>query len=70
MMIRVIYKDFTYDMATTSILDDLLTTNKILAFQRSSGWVRVGRDPIRGMGGEYRGPERRGSGGAPPEVTH
>ncbi len=70
MMIRVIYKDFTYDMATTSILDDLLTTNKILAFQRSSGWVRVGRDPIRGMGGEYRGPERRGSGVAPPEVIH
>ncbi len=70
MMIKVIYNDYTYDTATASLLDDLLNTNKIVAFQRSSGWVRVGRDPIRGMGGEYSGPERRGSGGASSKVTH
>ncbi len=70
MMIRVIYSDFTYDTATASILDDLLTARKIVAFERSSGWVRVGRDPIRGMGGEYSGPERRNSGGASSDITH
>ncbi len=65
MMIRVIYKDYTYDMAEASILGELLNASEIVAFERSSGWVRVGRDPIRGRGGEYRGPERRMSGGAP-----
>lgn len=33
---------------------------EILAFERSSRWVRIGVDPIRGDGGEpYDGPERR-----------
>ncbi len=68
-MIRVIFKDYTYDMATASVLDDLLAGSKIVAFERSSGWVRVGHDPIRGMGGEYKGPERRGAGGASPRSS-
>lgn len=29
------------------MLDYLIRTNKIIAFQRADGWVYIGRDPIR-----------------------
>jgi len=29
------------------MLDYLIRENKIVAFQRSNGWVQIGRDPIR-----------------------
>lgn len=29
------------------MLDYLIRENKIVAFQRSDGWVQIGRDPIR-----------------------
>jgi hypothetical protein len=41
-------------------LGRLIAEHEILAFERSSGWVKIGCDPIRGDGGEaYDGPERR-----------
>jgi len=41
-------------------LGRLIAEREILAFERSSGWVKVGIDPVRGDGGEeYDGPERR-----------
>lgn len=59
MLIRVLYRDNTYDMVKDSRLDDLISAKKVVSFERSSGWVTVGRDPVRGVGGPYRGPERR-----------
>lgn len=41
-------------------LSELLARGKVEGFRRSSGWVEVGRDPIRQVGGDpYYGPERR-----------
>lgn len=59
MFIRVIYPNNKYDMVKDFILDKLIISGKITKFYRSSGWVTIGQDPIRGMGGNYRGPERR-----------
>lgn len=46
----------------TRQLDELLTSGKIEAFQRSSGqWVNPKVDPVRGQGSPkpYNGPNRR-----------
>ncbi len=44
----------------TILLDTLLERGKVKAFRRSTGWVYVGLDPVRGKGGDaYFGPERR-----------
>jgi hypothetical protein len=41
-------------------LKRLIASGAVLAFRRSSQWVKIGSDPVRGMGGEeYDGPERR-----------
>src|SRR5208337_2563574 len=47
MGIKVIYCDDTKGEIEPSILDDLITSNEIKKFQRSSGWAIVGSDPIR-----------------------
>jgi hypothetical protein len=60
MMIRVMYSDGRFDLVKPSALDQLLEQNRLASFKRSSGWAVVGRDPLRGTGGNsYRGPERR-----------
>jgi hypothetical protein len=50
------------DMGTVDARDlgRLIAEHEILAFERLSGWVKIGVDPIRGDGGKpYDGPERR-----------
>jgi len=61
MAILVQYKDKTFDAIPNKVLDDLIASEKIIAFRRSSGWAEIGRDPLRGQGlqREYEGPERR-----------
>ncbi|MCL4475113.1 MAG: hypothetical protein M1508_02660 [Nitrospirae bacterium] len=59
MLIRVMYHDRKYDMVNASLLDKLITSGRILKFQRVEGWITIGKDPIRGHGGIYGGPERR-----------
>ncbi|GFE58418.1 hypothetical protein AOG1_22980 [Geobacter sp. AOG1] len=59
MLIRAIYEDYTRGMIKDSYLDNLIRQGKIVGFFRTGGYVRIGHDPIRGAGGEYRGPERR-----------
>ncbi len=46
-------------MVKDSILDKLIVSGKIKSFYRSNRWAVIGRDPIRGDGGRYEGPERR-----------
>jgi hypothetical protein len=46
-IIRVVYDDDRYDYVTNEMLDNLLETNRITKFQRATGWVTVGVDPIR-----------------------
>jgi len=63
-LIRVLYKDNKYDYVPDSRLEELIESGRIKQFFRTDGWVTVGEDPIRGMGGRgdrigYSGPERR-----------
>lgn len=41
------------------VLDYMLACGEVHAFERSSGWVVVGRDPIRAARSPHQGHERR-----------
>ncbi len=60
MQIPVIYYDNTPGAVNPDELERLIQKRLIIAFRRSNNWVRVGRDAVRGTGGRYSGPERRG----------
>lgn len=66
MLIQVNYVDDRYDYVKDFMLEPLIKSGAIAKFRRSSGWVRVGVDPIRKSrpDASYLGSERRGS--APP----
>ncbi len=60
MLIPIIQKNQEPDSVPPHILDRMLANNEIYAFERSSGWAVVGRDPIRTTSRRpYFGPERR-----------
>lgn len=46
-LIQVKYPDNSYDYVKRKILDLLIELNKIVEFERSTGWVRIAFDPIR-----------------------
>ena len=58
-MIQVVFSDNMPGFVKTEELDEAIRNRKIISFRRSDGWVRIGLDPIRGVGGKYNGPERR-----------
>ena len=66
MLIQVNYSDDRYDYVKDFMLEPLIKSGAVAKFRRSSGWVRVGVDPIRKSRSDasYLGSERRGS--APP----
>ena len=60
MLIRVVYKDYVHDYVKDFQLARFLDAGKIIKFQRRTGWVTVGIDPVRtGKQTAFRGPERR-----------
>lgn len=61
MQIGVIYKNNKRGMIDEYLLDELIREEKIKAFRRSGGWVKLGRDPIRERwkSSSYNGLERR-----------
>ncbi len=60
MMVRIQYPDGKYDMVKVSQLDRLIAENRISGFCRTTGWVTIGRDPIRRNSRSfYLGLERR-----------
>jgi hypothetical protein len=62
MLVQVIYQDDKRCGAVhRSRLDFLIRSGLLFAFRRAEGWVIVEKDPIRGSGGSYTGPERRRS---------
>jgi hypothetical protein len=46
-IIRVLYNDNRYDYVTDEMLDDLIDSEKVARFERSTGWATVGVDPVR-----------------------
>jgi hypothetical protein len=61
MFIRVQYQDDSYGEVDARILDRLLLGKTLRQFYRPSEerWINVYRDPIRGLGGDYWGQDRR-----------
>ena len=61
MVLHVQYKDFHYDYVNARALDELIADKTLLQIYRPSEkrWVDVYRDPVRGIGGNYSGPDRR-----------
>ncbi len=61
MILHVQYKNSKHDYVNTRTLDRLLAGKRLQGFYRPSdkSWVNVYRDPIRGVGGNYSGPDRR-----------
>jgi len=60
MLIQVIYQeDKRFGAVHASRLDYLIGSGQLFAFRRVQEWVIVEKDPVRGSGGSYSGPERR-----------
>lgn len=60
--VNVIYRNGVKDHISPALLATLINSKQIDKFERSSGWVQVGVDPVRGSTAEgYSGPERRTS---------
>ena len=60
MLIRVRYNDGKIDLVPSGGLDELIIMSEIEQFERSTGWVTVGKDPIRStLRGHYVGIDRR-----------
>ncbi len=59
MAIQVLKKGFKEDVADDLLLGSLIDSKKIIAFRRASGWVIVGKDPVREKHMLYTGRERR-----------
>ena len=60
MRIPVMLADGKIEMVSPERLERLIFTREAISFRRSRGWVVIGRDPVRGMGGATRcGCERR-----------
>ncbi|MFA7405095.1 MAG: hypothetical protein WC007_13950 [Pelobacteraceae bacterium] len=59
MLIPIITTCKEPDSVPPYVLDRMLACGEVYAFERSSGWVVVGRDPIRATKSPYHGLERR-----------
>lgn len=60
MLIRVRYKDGRIDLVPSRKLNELILMSEIEQFERSSGWVTLGVDPVRSsLRGQYFGTDRR-----------
>ena len=71
-LIRVVYRanEFGFDYVTSDLLDSLITQDETTHFYRpsESRWIDIKIDPVRGSGGGYQGPERRGKDNSPKSI--
>lgn len=47
MGIKVFFSNGTFQTVSKSVLDNLIESQEILAFRRSSGWAIIGVHPLR-----------------------
>ena len=61
MLVQVNWTNNRYDYVKDFMLDSLIEAGVVARFLRSSGWVKVGVDPIRTSSSQqkYNGSERR-----------
>ncbi|MDA3902415.1 MAG: hypothetical protein PF441_03075 [Desulfuromusa sp.] len=58
--INVVYKNGVKDHISPALLGTLIHSKQVEKFERSSGWVSVGSDPVRQVGeANFAGVERR-----------
>lgn len=58
--ISVVYKNGVKDHISPALLGTLINTKQVDQFERSSGWVNVGVDPVRSKREScFMGEERR-----------
>ncbi len=60
MNMKVVFQDNRESIIDSRLLNEMISVNMIKMFMRSGGWAMVGIDPMRGKGGKYTGPDRRG----------
>jgi hypothetical protein len=61
MLIHIMRKGNYYDYVKDYFLDSLIRSKGIVKFKRSTGWVTIGVDPIRGSKRDsvFNGTDRR-----------
>ena len=59
MNIPVVFRDGQELNVSQDEFQFLMVTRRIMFFQRSDGWVVIGRDKMRGTRSPYHGEERR-----------
>lgn len=59
MLVPVVLKGGKEELVNKDELQFLLTTQHVLFFKRSDGWVVLGRDRMRSQRVPYQGVERR-----------
>ena len=58
--INVVFANGMSDRISPSLLDSLIRSRRIERFERAEGWVDIGVEALRGMGGpKYEGSDRR-----------
>ncbi len=62
MAIMVQFENKTFGYIRNDDLEELIDSGGIISFRRSSGWVEIGKDPVRTKkaSDDFTGPERRG----------
>lgn len=58
-MIRILRKNFQEAVVDEHLLDSLIDSDRLIAFNRSDEWAVVGKDPVRRQYTFYTGAERR-----------
>ena len=59
MKVPVIYFDGNPGKVASERLDDMIRRRLVMAFIRRNEWVNAANCRHRGLGGKYKGPERR-----------
>lgn len=62
MVIKVIFQDGYSGVVSSSTLNYLIEKRAVVAFKRSDGWARIGRDVIRTRQQPLAGPDKREKG--------
>ena len=60
MNIPVVFEDNKMGEIDNALLNEMIAVNKVRMFMRSDGWAMIGVASMRGSGGMYTGPDRRG----------
>lgn len=70
MNIKVVFEDNRMGEIDKAQLDEMIAMNNVRMFMRSDGWAMVGVASMRGSGGMYTGPDRRGLYGLTDDITY